>query len=166
MCIGSIRSRRFLWWSRKKYAMTLKEMNRLKSNCSATSSINALLIVYYLPLSFAMAIRHGYAWALTSMHETYPYPCIKPLKHESMPETPCDIRYTKLTNPQSYCGDRCLRVLCCWEVSRRRSDTTFPDHCQKVQLLGIASHPNFFRCWHFWWGTSVLLVMTCSPSSQ
>lgn len=31
---------------------------------------------------------------------------MKPLKHESMPETPCDMRYTKLTNPQSYCGDK------------------------------------------------------------
>ena len=34
---------------RRKYTIDLKEINRLKSNCSATSSINALLIVYYLP---------------------------------------------------------------------------------------------------------------------
>ena len=33
------------------------------------------------------------------MHETYPYPCMKPPKHESMPETPCDMRYTNSLTP-------------------------------------------------------------------
>ena len=38
---------------------TLKEMSRLKSNCSVTSSIYALLMVHCLSLFF----RHGYACA-------------------------------------------------------------------------------------------------------
>ena len=76
---------------RKRYIMTLKEMNRLESNCSATSSINALRMVrclpYLLPWPWAMAMPE------------HPYSCTKPLKHES-----CDTR-NALTNPQSYCGE-------------------------------------------------------------
>ena len=39
------------------------------------------------PLSPAMAMPE------------HPYPCMKPLKHESMSETPCDMRYTNSLTP-------------------------------------------------------------------
>ena len=56
-----------------------EKMDRLKSDCSATSSTIALLMVHCLPYlppwPFAMAMPE------------YPYPCMKPLKHESIPET-------------------------------------------------------------------------------
>ena len=65
---------------RKKYVMTLKEMNRLKSNGSATSSICTPYDTLS-PLSPAMAMPE------------HPYLCMKPLEHES-----CDMR-NALTNP-------------------------------------------------------------------
>ena len=58
---------------------TLKEMSRLKSNCSANSSIFALLTVHY----------YGYTCA--------PNPCMEPLESEhAMSEIP---------KPQSYRGE-------------------------------------------------------------
>ena len=76
----------------KQYAMTVKEMNRLKSNCSATSSIYMLLIVHcppcLSPWPCAMAMpehphpcKHGVS-----------NPCLKPLKHECTNHAICDIR--------------------------------------------------------------------------
>ena len=67
------------------YAMTLKEMDRLESNCSATSRVSALLVVRLSP---AMAMpehpnpcRHGVS-----------NPCLIPLKHECMNHAICDTR--------------------------------------------------------------------------
>ena len=65
-------------------------MNRLKSNCSANSSVNTLLVVHCLSLLF----RNGHARA--------PNPC-----SQSMHETTESSEYaiSEITNPQSYCGD-------------------------------------------------------------
>ena len=69
---------------------TLKEMNRLKSNCSARRSINALILVYCLLLLFAMAMP---------VHRIHaPNPC-----SQSMPETTetnnAIMRYTNSLTP-------------------------------------------------------------------
>ena len=68
---------------------TLKETNRLKSNCSANSSIYALLMRPCLLLLLAMAM-----WPLHRIHAP------KQHRNESCEHAICDI-----TNPQSYCGD-------------------------------------------------------------
>ena len=104
--------------------MTLKEMNRLKSNCSATSSINALLIVHCLPLSFAMAMCHV-PWPCAMAMPEHPYPCMKPLKHESMPETSCDMRYTNSLTPSPTAAKR--------EILLSLSG----DYCHGIYLLDL-----------------------------
>ena len=39
------------------------------------------------------------AMAMAMAMPEHPYPCMKPLKHESMPETLCDMRYTNSLTP-------------------------------------------------------------------
>ena len=61
--------------ARKNDVITLKEMNRLTSNCSANSSIYTLFLGHcFLPYG------HVASW-------------------------PCDYAIYEITNPQSYCGE-------------------------------------------------------------
>ena len=89
------------------YAMTLTEMDRLESNCSAISSVYALLIVHYLsylsPWLYAIAIPGHPNTCKYSVSN----PCLKPPKHES-----CDMR-NAVTNPQSYCGEEDFELHSC-----------------------------------------------------
>ena len=80
---------------------TLKEMNRLKSNCSANSSIYALLKGHRLLL----LIRNGHV-------AIAPNPCTKQHRNES-----CEYAICGITNPQSYCGDHETQIRC---ISRCR----------------------------------------------
>ena len=65
---------------------TLKEMNRLKSNCSANSSIYALLMVHCLLL------LHCYG------HACAPNPCSKSM-HETTETNNANMRYPKSLTP-------------------------------------------------------------------
>ena len=53
-----------------------------------------------------------------------------------MPKTPCDMRYTKLTNPQSYCGDDDVSLFV-----RRMDQIAYsrhinrPDNCAKLESI-------------------------------
>ena len=80
---------------------TLKEINRLKSNCSTNSSIYTLLKGHRLLL----LIRNGHMAITLNPYTKHvaitPNPCTKQHRNES-----CEYAICELTNPQSYCGDQ------------------------------------------------------------
>ena len=89
---------------RKKNAMllkeTLKEMNRLKSNCSARRSIYALLMTLLLLFLFAMAMF---------VHRIHaPNPCSQSM-HETTETTETNMRYPKSLTPSPTVARRCWK---------------------------------------------------------
>ena len=76
---------------------TLKETNRLKSKCSAKSSIYALLMVPYLLLLLAIAM-----WPLAmAIQPLYRIHISKQYRNEL-----CEYAICEITNPQSYYSDQ------------------------------------------------------------
>ena len=95
MCVGRLRNGYSSGGTKNAMLLkeTLKEMNRLKSNCSVNSSIYALLKGHRLLL----LVRNGHV-------AIAPNPCTKQHRNES-----CEYAICEITNPQSYCGEEACR---------------------------------------------------------